>query len=295
VFDTDMRIQAVGQLELETDLRKAIERNEFVVYYQPTFSIPGERLLGFEALVRWSHPTRGLIPPGGFIPTAEETGLILPIGAFVLREACRQMREWQIRYPNLVEAVVSVNLSPRQFLEPNLPQMVASVLKETELDPRSLALELTETVLIGDTAKVIDTLKQLRALGIGLQLDDFGTGYSSLSYLQRFPFDTVKIDRSFVANIDSGEGEAMVRTILSLAANLGMNVIAEGIETSRQMMILTRLGCHDGQGFCFSRPVAASVAEVMLGSLGEPSADDLEALVRPTSQNHVDADRVQPV
>ncbi len=278
VFDTQMRAQAVFRLELDTDLRKAIERNEFVVYYQPKFSIPGERLRGFEALVRWSHPKRGLIPPTEFVPIAEETGLILPIGAQVMREACRQMRQWQVRYPHFAEGAVSVNISPRQFLVPDLPKIVADILEETRLDPRSLALEVTETVLMGDTDKIVQTLTQLKALGVGLKIDDFGTGYSSLNYLHKFPFDTVKIDRSFVANIDNEEGAAIVRAIISLANNLGMKVIAEGVETSRQMRILTRLGCPDGQGYYFSRPIPASVAEVILASSLEASARDLAAL-----------------
>jgi diguanylate cyclase (GGDEF)-like protein/PAS domain S-box-containing protein len=278
VFDTEMRAQAVFRLELDTDLRKAVERNEFVVYYQPKFSIPAEGLRGFEALVRWRHPTRGLIPPGDFIPIAEETGLILHIGSFVLREACRQMRDWQTRYPLIAHTAVSVNLSPRQFNVPDLAQIVSGILRETGLDPRCLALEVTETVLIGDTEKAVDTLNQLKALGVKLKIDDFGTGYSSLNYLHRFPFDTVKIDRSFVANLDSDEGAAIIRAIISLATNLGMDVIAEGVETSGQMRILTQLGCQDGQGYYFSRPVPASAAEVILASSVDASTPDLTAL-----------------
>jgi diguanylate cyclase (GGDEF)-like protein/PAS domain S-box-containing protein len=278
VFDSAMRAQAVSRLELDTDLRKAVERNEFVVYYQPKFSIPGEHLLGFEALVRWSHPARGLIAPSEFIPIAEETGLILQVGSIVLREACRQMKQWQVMYPYFADAVISVNLSPRQFLLPDLPPLVSAVLAETGLPARCLALEITETVLIGDAEKAIDTLKQLRALGVGLMIDDFGTGYSSLNYLHRFPFDTVKIDRSFVANIDNDEGAAIVRAIVSLADNLGMKVIAEGVETSRQMGILGKLGCKDGQGYYFSRPVPSAVAEVMLASSEDHPMPDLAAL-----------------
>jgi diguanylate cyclase (GGDEF)-like protein/PAS domain S-box-containing protein len=266
VFDSDMRAQAVMKLELDTDLRKALERNQFVVYYQPKFSIPGEKLLGFEALVRWSHPRRGLVLPSDFIPLVEETGLIVDVGAFVLRASCRQMREWQVRYPQAAHAVVSVNISPRQFLVPDLPQLIANILEETELNPQSLALEITETVLMGDSEKAVSTLEQLRDLGVGLRIDDFGTGYSSLNYLHRFPFDTVKIDRSFVANLDSDEGVAIVKAIVTLAENLGMKVVAEGVETSRQMRILTRLGCHSGQGYYYSRPVPAKIAEVILSS-----------------------------
>jgi diguanylate cyclase (GGDEF)-like protein/PAS domain S-box-containing protein len=273
VFDSEMRAQAVSRLELDTDIRKAVERNEFVVYYQPKFSIPGEQLRGFEALVRWSHPKRGIILPSEFIPIAEETGLILAIGAIVLREACRQMRQWQTRYPHLSAAVISVNISPRQFLIPDLPRMIFEILAETELDPHCLALEITETVLIGDTEKAIDTLKQLKKLGVGLMIDDFGTGYSSLNYLHRFPFDTVKIDRSFVANIDNEEGAAIVKAIISLAEDLGMGVVAEGVETARQMKILTQLGSHDGQGYYYSRPVPAGVAEVIFASSATSSAE----------------------
>ncbi len=286
VFDTEMRAQAVFRLELDTDLRKAIERNEFVVYYQPKFSIPGEGLRGFEALVRWSHPKRGLIHPTEFVPVAEETGLILPIGALVLREACRQMRQWQVRYPHFASGVVSVNISPRQFLVPDLPRIVADILEETQLTPQSLALEVTESVLMGDTDKIVRTLTELKSLGVGLKIDDFGTGYSSLNYLHRFPFDTVKIDRSFVANIDNEEGAAIVRAIISLANNLGMSVIAEGVETSRQMRILTRLGCPDGQGYYFSRPIPASVAEVVLASSVESSGPDLQALNRTVDERN---------
>jgi diguanylate cyclase (GGDEF)-like protein/PAS domain S-box-containing protein len=281
VFDSDMRAQAVLRLELDTDLRKAVERNQFVVYYQPKFSIPGELLMGFEALVRWSHPKRGLVLPNEFIPVVEETGLILEMGAFVLRAACRQMRDWQLRYPQAAHAIVSVNISPRQFLVPDLPQLVADILRETELAPRSLALEITETVLMGDTEKAVVTLQQLRALGVGLRIDDFGTGYSSLNYLHRFPFDTVKIDRSFVSNLDNDEGAAIEKAIISLAENLGMKVVAEGVETSRQMRILTRLGCHGGQGYYYSRPVPANVAEVILSSSLESSPEPPETWAAP--------------
>jgi diguanylate cyclase (GGDEF)-like protein/PAS domain S-box-containing protein len=278
IFDAEMRAQAVMRLELDTDLRKAVDRNEFVVYYQPMFSIPGEQLEGFEALVRWPHPERGLIPPADFIPIAEENGLILPIGTMVLREACRQMREWQIQYPDRSTVTLSVNISPRQFVEPTLPDLVAGILAETGLNPKTLCLEVTETVLVEDAQNAIDTLNQLKKLGIGLKIDDFGTGFSSLSYLHRFPFDTIKIDRSFIANLESDEGAAIVKAIIALANNLGMEVIAEGAETSRQMSILESFGCAHGQGYYFSRPVPPGVAEVMLATATERFANSLLAL-----------------
>ena len=280
IFDAAMRAQAVMRLELDTDLRKAVERNEFVVYYQPMFSIPEEKLEGFEALVRWSHPERGLIPPGEFIPIAEENGLILPIGTMVLREACRQMREWQIRYPGQPAITLSVNISPRQFVEPGLPGLVAGILSETGLSPKTLFLEVTETVLVGDAENAIDTLNQLKKLGVGLKIDDFGTGYSSLSYLSRFPFDTIKIDRFFIANLDSVEGATIVRAIIALGNNLGMEVIAEGAETSNQVNVLEGLGCTHGQGYYFSRPVPHGVAEVLLANAPGRFVDSLLALRR---------------
>jgi diguanylate cyclase (GGDEF)-like protein/PAS domain S-box-containing protein len=278
LFDAEMRAQAVARLELDTDLRQAVERNEFVVYYQPMFSIPGEKLEGFEALVRWAHPRRGFVPPSEFIPVAEDTGLILPIGSAVLREACRQMREWQVRYQVGPSLSLSVNISPRQFLEPDLPKLVAGILADTGLSPKCLYLELTETVLIGDAERAVEILRQLQTLGVGLKIDDFGTGYSSLSYLQRFPFDKVKIDRSFIANLETEDGATIVKAVIGLAHNLGMKVIAEGVETARQVDILEELGCVHGQGYYFSRPVPHNVAEVMLAGSAGPPLNDLIAL-----------------
>jgi len=287
IFDAEMRAQAVMRLELDTDLRKAVERNEFEVYYQPMFSIPGEKLEGFEALVRWPHPERGLILPTEFIPIAEENGLIVPIGTMVLREACRQMREWQIQYPAQSAVTLSVNISSRQFVEPGLPGLVGSILAETGLSPKTLFLEVTETVLVGDAENAIETLNELKKLGVGLKIDDFGTGYSSLSYLHRFPFDTIKIDRSFIANLESVEGTTIVKAIIALANNLGMEVIAEGAETSTQMNILEGLGCTHGQGYYFSRPVPNSVAEVLMATAPGRFVNDLIALdtgITATSQ-----------
>jgi diguanylate cyclase (GGDEF)-like protein/PAS domain S-box-containing protein len=278
IFDAEMRAQAVMRLELDTDLRKAVERHEFVVYYQPMVSIPGEKLEGFEALVRWPHPERGLIPPAEFIPIAEENGLIVPIGIMVLREACRQMREWQIQYSGQSGVILSVNISPRQFVEPGLPGLVAEILAETGLSPKTLFLEVTETVLVGDAENAIDTMNQLKKLGVGLKIDDFGTGYSSLSYLHRFPFDTIKIDRSFITNLESVEGATIVRAIIALANNLGMEVIAEGAETSNQVNILERLGCTHGQGYYFSRPQPPGVAGVLLATAPGRFANGLIAL-----------------
>jgi len=279
VFDAEMRSQAVSRLELDTDLRRAVERGGFEVVYQPKVSLADGCLTGFEALVRWRHPRRGLIAPSKFIPLAEETGLILPIGEMVLREACRQMRDWQKRYPAYAFAKLSVNLSPRQFLEPDLTAMIEEVLDTTGLDPSTLSLELTETVLIGDHESVREKLQRLKDLGIGLEIDDFGTGYSSLSYLHRFPFDVVKIDRSFVNNIENEEGAALVRAIVGLSHNLGMRVIAEGVETAPQLAILREAGCESGQGYYYSRPLTARLAERALsGERGDIRQSDLTAL-----------------
>jgi diguanylate cyclase (GGDEF)-like protein len=265
LFDKEMHAEAVAMLRLESDLRRALERDELVVYYQPIVSLKDEKISGFEALVRWQHPQRGLIPPADFIPIAEDTGLIIDIGRNVLREACRQMREWQCQ--GLVDSSVtmSVNLSSKQFTSPKLEEQVARILEQTDLDPNCLNLEVTETVVTENAESACITLRQLRALGIHLSIDDFGTGYSSLSYLHRFPVNTLKIDRSFISNMAAGsENSSIVRTIIALAHNLGMTVVAEGIETEAQREELSASGCEHAQGYLFARPAAASTIEELM-------------------------------
>jgi len=215
--------------------------------------------------VRWQHPERGLISPMDFIPVAEDTGQILAIGQWALHEACRQMRRWQKRYPSDPSLSISVNLSGRQFTQPNLIEQVREILADTKLDPRSLKLEITESVVMENIDTATEMLKQLRALGVQLSIDDFGTGYSSLSYLHRFPIDTLKIDRSFVTQmVDNNENIEIVRTIVMLAQNLGMDVVAEGVETKEQLALLRKLGCENGQGYFFSRPVSVGGAEKII-------------------------------
>jgi diguanylate cyclase (GGDEF)-like protein/PAS domain S-box-containing protein len=254
IFNPKMYVRAVALLQIETDLRRAIDRQEFELCYQPIVSLKTYRISGFEALLRWRHSSRGLVSPAEFIPIAEETGLIIPIGWWVLREACCQMRAWQVQFPT-APLTISVNLSGKQFT-PHLTEQISLLLKETGLDAHSLKLEITESVLMENTELAAAMLEQLRDLGIQLSMDDFGTGYSSLSYLHRFPIDTLKIDRSFINKIDTdGEQLAIVRTIITLAWNLGMDVIAEGIETSRQLAQLRALQCDYGQGYFFSKPL----------------------------------------
>ena len=267
LFDEGMHNRAVRLLELETDLRRAVERQEFVVHYQPIVSLDTFKVCDFEALVRWEHPERGLISPDEFIPLAEDTGLIIPIGQWVLREACRQMREWQDCYPCDPPLSVSVNLSGKQFLQPDLTEQMKQILDETGLDARCLRLEITESVVMKNPEAAADLLKQLRALGIGISMDDFGTGYSSLSYLHRFPISTLKIDRSFVSRMqDSTENLEIVRTIILLAQSLGIDVTAEGIETVEQLGQLRALGCESGQGYYFSRPMNVEATEELLSN-----------------------------
>lgn len=265
IFDKAMHAVAINLLHLETDLRRAIEREEFFVQYQPIVSLDNFNLYGFEALVRWQHPERGLISPMDFIPVAEDSGQILQLGKWTLKEACRQMRVWQDLYPSDPPLSISVNLSGRQFTQPDLMDQIRATLSETGLDPRSLKLEITESVVMDNIATATEMLKQLRSLGIKLSIDDFGTGYSSLSYLHRFPIDTLKIDRSFVSQMaDNNENIEIVRTIVMLAQNLGMDVVAEGVETKEQLALLRKLGCENGQGFFFSRPAYASGAEKII-------------------------------
>jgi diguanylate cyclase (GGDEF)-like protein len=254
VFDHGMHARAVSRLQLESDLRQAVEQKQFCVYYQPIISLQTGRLTGFEALVRWNHPRRGLVSPADFIPVAEETGLIVPIGEWVLTEACAHIRQWQMDSPSHRSLNLSVNLSARQIAQPDLLERIKEALANSKLNPHCLKLEITESVVMENAEAAALMFKQLRSLGVQLSIDDFGTGYSSLSYLHRFPLNYLKIDRSFVMRLTT-DNDSIVRTISTLARNLGMEVIAEGIETEEQYQQLKMLGCEYGQGYLFSRPV----------------------------------------
>ena len=267
LFDTAMHHRAVAALDMESGLRRAIDRQEFVLHYQPVIELSSGRIAAFEALIRWPHETRGLISPAEFVPLAEETSLILPIGRWVLREACRQLRCWQDADARLASLSISVNLSARQFSDEGLVGQVADVLEETGLAPACLKLEITESVLMVNAQLALTRLAQLRAMGIGISMDDFGTGYSSLSYLQRFPIDTLKIDQSFIgAMAHTIEGAEIVRAILNLGKALHLEVIAEGAESVVQVDMLRDMGCPLTQGFFFSRPLPHHEAEALLRS-----------------------------
>jgi diguanylate cyclase (GGDEF)-like protein/PAS domain S-box-containing protein len=261
VFDITMHDHAVAVLQLENDLRRAVERGELRVRYQPIVALQSARIVGFEALVRWEHRQRGLVPPREFIPVAEETGVIGALGKWVLAEACKQMRVLQRLRPHGPGLSLAVNVSGRQILQPDLVEQVAEVLQATGLDPRLLRLELTESALVQNEAAAARCLHRLRALGLKLAIDDFGTGYSSLSYLHRMPIDLLKIDASFVQSMATDEkNRRIVETILALGRNLGVEVIAEGVETAQQAQVLTRLGCSYVQGYLFSPAVDADAA-----------------------------------
>ena len=257
IFDTAMHTRAVTLLRLESDLRRALEKDELCVYYQPIVSLANRELHGFEALARWQHPERGVIAPDDFIPLAEETGLILPIGLRILRDACHQLRKWQHHSLANRDLIMSVNLSGKQLMQPDLIERIEEVLHESQINPWHLKLEITETVVMENPELAAVTLAKLRGLGVRLSIDDFGTGYSSLSYLNRFPVDTLKIDRSFVTSMnEADENLQIVKTIITLAGNLGMQVVAEGVETEEQLDQLRSLKCQYGQGFYFSKPLA---------------------------------------
>ena len=254
IFDASMYAHACTLIRMEHDLRRALERNEFALEYQPIVSLEDGRLTGFEALVRWMRDGKVVAQPGEFIPLADEIGLSVPIGKWVLREACRQLRAWQDEFPSSETAALtmSVNLFLKQFKQPNLVTEVVAILRETGLPPKNLKLEITESVIMENPLSVADTLVQLKALEIRISLDDFGTGYSSLNYLQNFPIDELKIDLSFIKKMGSGEeSSGIVNTILQLANNFKMSVVAEGIETTEQRDRLRQLGCQKGQGFLF--------------------------------------------
>ncbi|MBF8289455.1 MAG: response regulator receiver modulated diguanylate cyclase/phosphodiesterase with sensor(s) [Chloroflexi bacterium] len=266
LFDPIRSREALDRLDLEADLRLALERDELIVHYQPIVDLRTERTVGFEALVRWQHPKRGLIEPAAFIQLAEATELIIPLGAQVLEKACLQARAWRDRWPG-ARLVMSVNLSPRQFDDPGLVSSIAEILRRTGLESSALELEITETAVMDRSEAGLRALADLRALGVRLVLDDFGTGYSSLAYLRHLPLDTIKIDRSFVTELDARDRNvAIVQAVLSLAHGLGINVVAEGIETSSQAARLRELGCDMGQGYAWARPQSAAGVERLLGA-----------------------------
>ena len=255
IFTQEMRDRALSLMSLENDLRRAAERGELRVFYQPIVTVASEQVTGFEALVRWEHPVHGLVSPAEFIPLAEETGLIVELDRWVLREACAQVKSWQTNLAR-PELTISVNLSGQQFDDPALAQYVGRVLDETGLDANRLNLEITESTLMQQAEQTVKTLQQLRALGLQIYIDDFGTGYSSLSYLQRFPVNTLKIDRVFVNQMLHGsESAALITTIITMAENLKLTVVAEGIETQEQLQRLRTLGCDLAQGYFFAKPL----------------------------------------
>ncbi len=267
IFDTSMHASVMAQLKLEADLKLAVEREEFCIHYQPIVSLENNRITGFEALVRWQHPERGLVLPDDFIPLAEETGLIKPIGKWVLHEACHQVRQWQEQSRGDQSLSVNVNLSGKQFSQPDLIEQIEKTLEQTGLSARSLKLEITESSVMEKAEAATQMLGQLRDLGVKLHIDDFGTGYSSLSNLHHFPVDVLKIDRSFVGRMGPGEENSeIVQTIVQLAHNLGMEVTAEGVETYEQHNKLLSLSCEYGQGYFFSKPVDSEEAKRMIAA-----------------------------
>ncbi len=266
VFDNVMHTSALKRLKLETDLRRALELGEFHIHYQPIVSLESGKIAGFEALSRWQRP-EGLVPPAEFIPVADETGIILPINRLLLRESCQQLRAWHSQFPSDPPLTISVNITPKQFTQPDLAAQIGSILDEVGVDPSSVDVEITETIAMADAERSGLILSELKALGVHLSIDDFGTGYSSLSRLQGFPVDALKIDRTFISKMgtDNETGE-IVRIIIMLAHNLGLRVVAEGVETAEQVSLLKQLNCELAQGYFFSRPADREVTRELLAS-----------------------------
>jgi EAL domain-containing protein (putative c-di-GMP-specific phosphodiesterase class I) len=262
VYDSRLHAQAMTQLRMESDLRRALERDELTLAYQPVFQLETRSVQGFEALVRWNHPDRGQILPGEFIPLAEETGLIVPLGRWVLGRACEQLHKWHTDQPGLT---MSVNISSRQFADPGFLEDVATVLRDNEIPAGRLQLEITESLIVENSEAAHSLMQGLKDLGVVLSLDDFGTGYSSLSYLHRFPIDILKVDRAFVSGEHAEVGRpAILGAIVALAHSLEMDVVAEGIETVTQAERLRVLDCEYGQGYWFARPIPAAEASLLL-------------------------------
>lgn len=281
VFDENMRSLAVERLTIEADMKMGLHRGEFQVFYQPIVGLPDERIEGFEALLRWRHPTRGLLGPGAFISIAEETGFIVELGSWVLERACRQIREWQQKSVRETPLFMSVNVASKQLADPMFVDRVADCLAKTGINASSLKLEITESAIVRDPEQAAQTLGRIRDLGIQISLDDFGTGYSSLSYLRQFPINTIKIDRSFIEQIEgSKQAGEIVKTIVALAHNLGMQITAEGIERRTQLSCLNELFCESGQGFLYSVPVEEASIEALLKAEDEQRAEDRFALLR---------------
>ncbi len=265
IFDRHMHTRAVELLKLENDLRRAVEREEIEVYYQPVVVLESEQIIGFEALARWRHPTQGIVSPMSFVPLAEETGLIIPMGMSILRQACQQAYQWHQQFPSQPLLSISVNISSRQFSQGDLVERIEQILEETKLPAGSLLLELTESVVMENAEVAAVMLDRLNQLGVKLSLDDFGTGYSSLSYLHRFSFDTLKVDQSFVGRmVGDSESAKIVKTIMTLASELGISVTAEGVETTQQQLMLRDLNCKYAQGYIFSKPITAADAGALL-------------------------------
>ena len=268
MFMSGMRVQVMTRMQLEIDLRRAIALQEFQLHYQPFIDLETGKIAGFEALLRWQHPQRGFVHPVEFIPVAEETDLIIPIGAWVIEEACRQLKIWQNQFPSNYPLVVSVNLSSKQFVQPDdLVKQIEQTLKDTGIDGHYLKLEITESIAMTDVETTIALLLRLKALNLQLSIDDFGTGYSSLSYLHRFPTDTIKVDRSFVSRMGlESEDVHIVKTIITLGHNLDMYIVAEGVETAEQLALLRSLQCEYGQGYFFAKPLPPEAAEALMKS-----------------------------
>jgi diguanylate cyclase (GGDEF)-like protein/PAS domain S-box-containing protein len=265
VFDADMRASVMARLELETDLRRALERGELQNYYQPIVALDSGEIMGFESLMRWKHPTRGMLSPEKFISLAEDTGLIRELGWWSLCEACRRLKAWKANLGPDRELFISVNLSTKQFLQPKLVENIAALLRDLDLSPNALKLEITESTVMEDPTGAVEMLQEMKDLGIRLAIDDFGTGYSSLSYLHRFPLDMLKIDRSFISGLSgASQGMEIARTIMPLAKNLHLDVVAEGVETVEQVRELRKLNCKYGQGFYFSEPLSADKVEALM-------------------------------